>query len=37
MEHLPGKLKDVSRPEGSNKVIKLWKVVNNLVWQENYT
>ena len=38
LEHLPAKLEGVIRPEGSNTVTKLWKVVNNhLVCQENYT
>ena len=37
-EHLPAKLEGVIRPEGSNTVTKLWKVVNNnLECQENYT
>ena len=35
--HLPDKLDGVIRPEGGNAVIKLWKVVNNSVCQENYT
>ena len=38
LEHLPAKLEGAIRPEGSNTVTKLWKVVNNnLVCQENYT
>ena len=38
LEHLPANLEGVIRPEGSNTVTKLWKVVNNnLVCQENYT
>ena len=37
LEHLPDKLEGMIRPEGGKTVIKLWKVVNNLVCQENYT
>ena len=37
LAHLPDKLEGVISPEGGNTVIKLWKVVNNLVYQESYT
>ena len=37
LEHLPDKLEGVIKPEGRNTVIKLWKIVTNLMCQENYT
>ena len=37
LENLPDKLEGVIKPEGGNIVIKLWKVVTNLMCPENYT
>ena len=37
LENLPDKLEGVIKPEGGNTVIKLWKVVTNLMCPENYT
>lgn len=33
LEHLPDRLEGVTKPVGGNTVIKLWKVVINLVCQ----